>query len=218
MKPLPEQDHYEILEVARDARPEQIERSYKLALATYADDSLAGYSVFGDGDAEHLRARVETAYRVLADPGTRRAYDTTLGGGGTEASPSEPSAGMAPEDAPVETVSTLEPAHRVEEFDEIDDLEEQSGEFDGARLRRARMRRGIDIEEISRVTRINPNFLGFLEDERFDALPAAVYVRGFVSAYATYVGLDPARVASSYMQRFEHERPVGRNGRQQPAR
>ena len=218
MKPLPEQDHYEILEVARDARPGQIERSYKLALTTYSDDSLAGYSVFGDGDAAHLRARVETAYRVLADPTARRAYDATLARGAAAEGPPDPSAGEAPEGALAKGASTLEPAHRVEEFDEIEDLEEQSGEFDGARLRRARMRRGIDLEEISRVTRINPNYLSFLEDDRFDALPAAVYVRGFVSAYASYVGLDPARVTSGYMQRFEQERPAGRRDRQQPAR
>ena len=218
MKPLPEQDHYEILEVARDARAEQIERSYKLALDTYSDDSLAGYSVFGDGDAEHLRTRVQTAYRVLSDPATRRAYDTTLAGSAAEEVPSDPPPGGAPEGALAEGASTLVPAHKVEEFDEIDDLEEASGEFDGARLRRARMRRGIDIEEISRVTRIKSNFLSFLEDERFDDLPAAVYVRGFVSAYASYVGLDPVRVASSYMRRFEHVRLAGHSGQPLPAR
>ena len=42
MKPLSEQDHYETLEVAREAGLEEIERAYRLARATYADDSLAG--------------------------------------------------------------------------------------------------------------------------------------------------------------------------------
>jgi cytoskeletal protein RodZ len=42
-----------------------------------------------------------------------------------------------------------------------------------------------------------------LEDESFELLPAAVYVRGFLTAYARTVGLDPARVAASYMPRLE---------------
>ena len=51
MKSLSEQDHYEVLETHADASREEIERSYRMSLATYADDSLAGYSVFGEGDA-----------------------------------------------------------------------------------------------------------------------------------------------------------------------
>ena len=51
MKPLSDQNHYEILETHPAATRDEIERAYRLALATYADDSLAGYSVFSEGDA-----------------------------------------------------------------------------------------------------------------------------------------------------------------------
>ena len=74
MKPLPEQDHYEVLEVSRNSSPESIERAYRLAQATYAEDSLAGYSMFGDDGAREIRQRVETAYRVLTNHESRRAY------------------------------------------------------------------------------------------------------------------------------------------------
>jgi DnaJ-class molecular chaperone len=49
LKPLSEQNYYEILETQTGATREEIERAYRLALATYADDSLAGYSVFEPG-------------------------------------------------------------------------------------------------------------------------------------------------------------------------
>ena len=61
MKPLSDQNHYEILEVARDAPFEQLERAFRMAESTYADDSLAGYSVFGEGEAEAIRERVSIA-------------------------------------------------------------------------------------------------------------------------------------------------------------
>ena len=50
---------------------------------------------------------------------------------------------------------------------------------------------------------MNPTYLRFIEEERFDDLPAAVYVRGFVKGYARCLGLDPDRVAPSYMRRYE---------------
>ena len=72
MKPLSEQNHYEILEVASDANGAEIERAFRMAQSTYADDSLAGYSVFGEGEASAIRERVEIAYRVLSDAQERK--------------------------------------------------------------------------------------------------------------------------------------------------
>jgi len=96
---------------------------------------------------------------------------------------------------------------------EGDGEDEASGEYDGTRLRRTRLRRGIELEQIASVTKINPTYLRFLEEERFDELPAAVYVRGFVVAYLRCVGLDPAKAAASYMARFEAGRSATRKGR-----
>ena len=81
MKPLSEQDHYEVLEIPRDTGSDGIERAYRLILATYAEDSLATYSMVRGADSAAIRERVETAYRVLSDAQARRSYDSSLGGG-----------------------------------------------------------------------------------------------------------------------------------------
>jgi len=192
MKPISEQDHYEILEVSASADPQEIERAYRLARATYVDDSLAGYSLMGEGDAEVLRERIEIAYRVLSDPGSRSAYDSTLTG--DSASGEEPK--------PAVRESRIEPLPAVEELEE---LESEHGEYDGARLRRSRLRRGIELEQVAGITKINPTYLRFLEEDRFADLPARVYVRGFVMAYAQCLGLDADRVANSYLKHYETE-------------
>jgi cytoskeletal protein RodZ len=98
----------------------------------------------------------------------------------------------------------VEPLSPLEAFEEFDD---DSGVYDGARLRRSRLRRGMETEDVARVTKVNPTYVHFIEQERFADLPARVYVRGFVSAYASCVGLDPRRVADSYMRRFDRESP-----------
>jgi DnaJ-class molecular chaperone len=204
MKALHEQDHYEILELPRGARPEDVERAYHMAKLTYATDSLALYSVFGEIDAASIRERIETAYRVLSDPDARREYDRehTDAGGKERRAPPPPLRGQAELSAVSETFRDLEAA-----------VEEEDGEFDGARLRRARLRRGIELDQISQITKVSTAALGHLEHERFADLPATVYVRGFVKAYAKAIGLDPQRVAASYMPRVEAARAEHGRGR-----
>ncbi len=60
----------------------------------------------------------------------------------------------------------------------------------GAYLREGRERSGLSVDAVSSACRIAPQFLRALEADRFDLLPAPVYVRGFVRAYCQQVGLD----------------------------
>ena len=193
MKSLSEQDHYEVLEISRDASPDGIERAYRLILSTYGEDSLAGYSVVCGADAAAIRERVETAYRVLSDDAARDSYDSSLAG-------DRPA--PAPEPDP-EAELALPASALPEPFEDLD----EGGEYDGARLRRARLRRGIDLGEIATKTKVNASYLAFIEEERFADLPPRVYVRGFVMACAACLGLDPVAVAASYMRRYDAEHP-----------
>jgi flagellar biosynthesis protein FlhG len=206
MKPLVEQDYYETLDVARSAGFEDIERAYRLACDTYCEDSLAGYPVFEVGDVELLRERIEVAYRILVDPETRRAYDLELSAQASEALVRAPT---APDDR-AEAADEVRPTAPVlAPLDALDELDADEGEWTGARLRRARLRQGIELDEITKITKVNPTYLAFIEDERFDGLPAAVYVRGFVVGYAGCLGLDAEsakRVAASYLQRYEERK------------
>ena len=208
MKPLFEQDHYEILETHPAATREEIERAYRLALATYADDSLAGYSVFAEGDAAALRERIEAAYRVLSDSRMRSEYDATLQVDRQQGPPpAEPSAPLVPVESAIGGGPLPLP---MSEFEHLDD---GTGDFDGERLRHFRIRGGMEIEDIARVTKVSPTYLRFIEEERFADLPDSVYVRGFVTAYANCVGLDGNDVAASYMKRFDKGRGTRREGR-----
>jgi curved DNA-binding protein CbpA len=209
VRALSEQDHYEILEIASDATGEEIERAYRMTMATYADDSLAGYSVFSEGDTEALRERIEIAHRVLSNRESRREYDASLG---VIPVSEEPEPLEAPEAAAIsEPPSAHESATPpVTELDESDD---SNGDFDGSRLKRLRMRNGLEIEDIAGVTKISPTYLRFIEEDRFQELPHRVYVHGFVTAYATCIGLDSKQVTSSYMDRFDEGRKAPRRGR-----
>jgi cytoskeletal protein RodZ len=60
----------------------------------------------------------------------------------------------------------------------------------GSFLKQRRLQRGLTLGDLSRATKIKEHSLELLEEARFDALPAPVFARGFVLAYARQVGLD----------------------------
>jgi cytoskeleton protein RodZ len=68
----------------------------------------------------------------------------------------------------------------------------------GERLRREREMRGITLDEISESTKISRRHLESLESEDFDALPGGIFNKGFVRAYARYLGLDEDQAVVDY--------------------
>jgi hypothetical protein len=69
----------------------------------------------------------------------------------------------------------------------------------GEVLREERQKRQIPIEEVSETTKISIRILEALEDNRFDVLPAAIYVKGFLKTYAEYLDLDANEVIDQYL-------------------
>lgn len=61
----------------------------------------------------------------------------------------------------------------------------------GGLLREHRLQSGFTLEQAAEETRINYGYLDAIEADRFDVLPAPVYVRGFVRLYARFLGVDP---------------------------
>ena len=63
-------DHYETLDVARDATEEELKRAYRKMARRYHPDANAG-----DPDAEARFKELSAAYEVLSDPERRSRYD-----------------------------------------------------------------------------------------------------------------------------------------------
>ncbi|RIL06520.1 MAG: hypothetical protein DCC71_06325 [Proteobacteria bacterium] len=220
MKGFDEIDHYDALEVPPDATAEEIERAYRVLCATYAGDSLATYSMFGADEAAELRDRIDRAYRVLSDPDARSAYDAAQSGDEpyAEAESNDEPVVLAPIAEAALAKPLLEPRPReVPTFDRMADVEPAAdgddAEWNGGRLRRARLMRGLEVEDVAAATKVSPAYIRFLEEERFDDLPAPVYVRGFIGAYARCLGLDAQHVARSYTARYEEHRRAKPRGR-----
>ncbi len=68
----------------------------------------------------------------------------------------------------------------------------------GERLRSARKARALTLEQAAFNIRLEASVLQAIEDERFEVLGAAVFVRGHLKAYAKLLGLSEEAVLAAY--------------------
>ena len=73
-----DQNFYQILEIPAAATPQDLDRAYRIARATYQPASTATYSLFSDDENAEILQRIEEEYAVLSDPRMRREYDARL--------------------------------------------------------------------------------------------------------------------------------------------
>ena len=72
----------------------------------------------------------------------------------------------------------------------------------GNSLREARVRRALGYPEVELATKIRAKYIRALEEEDFDILPSETYARGFLRAYADYLGLDGQLYVDEFGSRF----------------
>jgi len=69
----------------------------------------------------------------------------------------------------------------------------------GEKMQREREMRSITLDEISESTKISARMLRALEEEEFEKLPGGIFNKGFVRAYARFLGLDEEQAVADYL-------------------
>jgi len=85
----------------------------------------------------------------------------------------------------------------------------------GEYLRQEREKRGITIEQVASATKIGVKQLHSLEGDHYADLPAKPFVRGFVTSYCRFIGLDPKETLTrfnSFIDRMALDRPSRESG------
>jgi len=83
----------------------------------------------------------------------------------------------------------------------LGDLHEDS-QVTGGVLRRIREQRGVKLETICDETKISIMYLRFIEADRYDDLPAPIYVTGYIEKYARLLDL-PRGVVDRFMRHYQ---------------
>lgn len=68
----------------------------------------------------------------------------------------------------------------------------------GETLRQARLRRKVDLAQISEELKISSRMLEAIEADEYDKLPGGVFAKSFVRQYAAVLGLDDEEVATQF--------------------
>ncbi len=86
-------------------------------------------------------------------------------------------------------------------------VERSSGSLEtlGVRLRRERQLRQLSLGELAGATRISVRMLEALEADDYEALPAPVFVRGYLRSCARVLGVDAEELLALYRPEGEEE-------------
>jgi cytoskeleton protein RodZ len=77
----------------------------------------------------------------------------------------------------------------------------------GETLRRERLKRNLDLDQVSRELKISPRFLEAIEDENFEKLPGGVFAKAFIRQYGKLLGLNDDELSAQLQQTFDPPPP-----------
>ena len=86
----------------------------------------------------------------------------------------------------------------------------QTLESPGKYLKSIRQSRKISLTQVAQETRIRETILMAIEEDNYGDMPR-LYIKGFLSAYARCLGLDPDRVLS-LQQKYSEEQKLSSQG------
>lgn len=186
---------YDVLLTHRGASDEELRRAYKRLKDIYRAGSLPLTSLIRGDEVTRAQAVIDEANDTLLDTLRRRAYDVST----------FPNAEHNPEPDTSERDLALQ-AEREMMRDELAQEITPQTVFTGSLLKKVRESQGVSLQDISHRTKISSTYLNAIEEDRFAALPAFVYLRGFINEVAKYLKLDPMQVSRTYLKRYREWR------------
>ena len=168
----------ELLGLGPEATRAEILEACQRRRGLYGGENPATYSLMGDEERDRILSRIDGILSRLNEV------------------PPPPSSPPAPVGKAGELM--VEGAAEIP-AEPAPDPENSPGEF----LRYSRLRLRKELSEISSETRISRRQLQALEEEDGSLLPAPVFVRGFVIAFARALNLeDPESLARMYLEKL----------------
>ena len=216
MKTFEKENYYQILQVAANASADEIKHAYRDALAIYEVESVATYSLFSEEQRERLLQAIETAFDTLINEDKRTAYNQMLIDTGQVDAAIFSRQGQRKMAAYSDTRATSKEeslsqwVKKKADTPEIRQLIEamRSKEMlSGLELKQLREAYGIDIPEIHAITRISGDSLRRIEANQFEDLPAEIYVKQFLKAYAEVLQIDSGHVVNGYLKFMAQAKP-----------
>ena len=72
----------------------------------------------------------------------------------------------------------------------------------GKRLRDARRKQHLTLEQAEEATKVRAKYLAAIEKDQWNKFPSRVYVIGFVKSYSQFLNLDSRQIVEEYKREF----------------
>jgi hypothetical protein len=175
----------------------------------YQPDSLVSYSFFSQEERNTILSLLEKAYLTLINEAQRAKYDNELNPEETKKDAGKSTAAQKPvnlfdinrqkfnsvtgKNNNAELKTKIAQSKKIAEILSRQDIR-------GTDLSAIRNELGIAIETIHQETKIRLDYLNFIEEDKNEKLPAAVFLKGFIKAYLKSLCIEPAdEISSRYM-------------------
>ena len=216
---FPVATHYNVLNVDSSATRIMIREAYLRLKNLYSNGGDGLYGMPGVNDLSRHVEELELAFNVLNDDNQRAAYDRSLRNTTTASEPSEwsieaemwkPLTGSSGQEIIQTSRSTLKITKTQASGSNDQGLQEKfiaamaDGDIaDGSILVTLRELAGVSQVEIQERTKILLEYIRGMENNRFDALPQVVYVKGFIRSYLRYLNVpNLEQIVTAYAARL----------------
>jgi flagellar biosynthesis protein FlhG len=213
--------HYDTLNVSPSSNRITIRESYLRLKNLYASSGEGLYSL---ADADGLRrnlAELEDAFHVLNDEVRRAEYDQAVGikdgriGAAADHEPwraeavsEETGSGPHVIHTPRSILKVVKTKAQGSEDEEIQaafaKIVEEFDLGDGALIARCRELLSLSENEVQERTKVSLDHIRAIENNRYERLPQAVYVKGFLRSYLRYMTVPHVdKIVKAYAERLE---------------
>jgi hypothetical protein len=177
-----EQSLYDLFEVDPNVSEEELRRAYKRMWSCFHPDHFSTYGLYSRAQLEALLNQLQEAFERLMDPQKRRSYDAEFFPNGMPQSRSKPKpqSNLAP---------TLQPLISLEEAKQTWPTL-TTYEHLGQRLKDLREQFNISLTAVHERSKISISVLANIEQDHFEALPAPIYLKGFVKEILVLYSLE----------------------------
>jgi flagellar biosynthesis protein FlhG len=208
-------NYYEMLDIKPKATALEIRAAYNCALQMYQSDSLVSYSFFSQKERKEILAHLEKAYFTLINEKEREIYDNELVRAGVLQPTERGPAAKGPvsifdfnrqkDTSGMMKAQNSELKTKISQNQRIREIISQQ-EISGADLKEIRNELGIAIETIHQQTKIRLDYLHWIEDDKIEKLPAAVFLKGFIKSYFKCLCIEPVdEISARYMNFLGHK-------------
>lgn len=211
-------NYYAILDVGPKATRAELREAFLRMKSAFSAGSAALYSLINEDEARAQLAQAEEAFKILNDDVQRRDYDLKMGyirsGATSDRLFAAEMLGVekaAYDPHVLKTTRSNLPitklhASRAGALDLKRRYEEmlQAGDpADGDLYKRLREAADVAEDEMVERTKVSITHVRAIETNRFERLPQAVYVKGFLRAYFRYLDVpDAERLANAFATRL----------------